>query len=336
MAVTFQTSVYNSKCVDQELLESVSSVLKRIDDGIYKVSKMDASPCIGKIFTNNQHGTVVNGFCVDCSDCWNRFMTVPLGFVQKKYYANINGTKTPVDRTHCVFKDIVPDKNKILMPVFGTSSDYNIIKCMLENTFNNFNREMVHKYLELITSKDISITIWRSTIVKYLRYLSTLLDPTATYYVFSENALKNGFTISTVTLDQFSLLDVPLLKSFTHANTVDAELNGIIRPGSVYIKSVQTKDIIENSRLDKEKYSAVMDSHVAFFCVSETSVAPLIKNQDSKFNNKIVTEYQETVILSTCSVSHIDKHFITEGLRATGATVNMQFANKRTKLDNTF
>lgn len=335
MAVTFQTSVYNSKCVDQELLESVSSVLRRVDDGIYKVSKTDISPCIGKMFTNherNQPGTVINGFC---EDCWNKFMTVPLGFVHKKYYANINGTKTPIDRTHCVFRDIVPEKNKILMPVFGTSSDYNIIKCMLENTFNNFNREMVHKYLELITSKDINITIWRSTIVKYLRYLSTLLDPSAKYYVFSENALKNGFTISTVTLDQFSLLDVPLLKSFTHANTVDAELNGIIRPGSVYIKSVPTRDIIENSRLDREKYSDVIDSHVAFFCVSETSVAPLIKNQDSKCN-KTVTEYQESVILSTCSVSHIDKHFITEGLRAAGASVNMQFSNKRSRIDNTF
>lgn len=335
----FETSVYNSNCVEQELLENVQTVIDRIDNGTYKVSKPDHAPCIGKIFgtkyhNGKSHGTVINGYCNDAAACWSKCFPIQLGFVQKRYNLNVNGVKTPVNRMNCVFKDIISEKNKIIMPVFGTTTDFNLIKCMLEMTFNNFNREIVFKYLDLLTDKeDTSITIWRKQVVKYLRYCASLLDPKANYYVMKEESGIMKFCRAE--LKNFALLDVPFLLSFTYSNIIDAENADVMRPSNIFIKSIPVKDIIEKSRLDTKKYENKFNSHLAFFCVSETTIAPVRIPETSTDPVEIQTETEETVLMAVCTNTHVDKHVISPSLDGNYVYTKMDI-NKKMKLGTIF
>jgi len=254
-----------------------------------------------------------------------------MGFVNKRYNLNVNGVKTPVNRVQCIFKDLIGEKNKILMPIFGTTTDFNLIKCMLEMTFNNFNREIVFKYLDLLTDKeDTSITIWRKEVVKYLRYCASLLDPKATYYVMKEEYGETKFCRAE--LKHFALLDVPFLKSFTYSNITDVENSNICRPGNVFIKSTPTKDIIEKSRLDIEKYQNKLNSHLAFFCISETNVAPARIVETGRELIDVYSETEEIVLLATCSNNHIDKHVISPSFNDNVVCTDMKM-NKKIKLN---
>lgn len=324
----FQESMYDARCIDQELLESVETVIQRIESGVYKVKKTDSSPCIGKIFTNNQHGTVINGYC---DKCWGK-MPIPLGFVHKKYYTIDNGQKVKVNNLHCIIRELTMEKNKILMPVFGTSSDYNLIKCMLENTFKN-NRGMVQAYLDFLTVKTIDKAIWRSTVVEYLRYIATLLDKNAEYFVFHENT-GGTLSVNKISLKNFALIDIPLLKSLTYSNNQSLNDAGVIFPGTVYLKTVMIKDIIENSRLEKNDYTASIKNNmqVAFFCISETKVEPMkLTETVNKYGIEVRTEDENAILIANKSTTIGDQHAVSDSLQAESVYTDLRLVGKQNK-----
>lgn len=335
----FETSVYNVNCVEQELLENLQTVVDRINNGTYSVTKPEQAPCIGKIFGtkfhgNKPHGTVINGYCNNGASCWAKCFPIQLGFVEKRYNMNVNGVKTPVARLQCMFKDLVPDKNKLIMPVFGTTTDFNLIKCMLEMTYNNFNREIVFKFLDLLTDKeDTSITIWRKQVVRYLRFCASLLDPNAMYYVMKEEDGKTKFCRAE--LKNFALLDVPFLKSFTYSNITEAESSGVCRPGNIFIKSVPVAEIVGKSRLDSAKYESKLKNHLAFFCVSETTIAPARVVESGREPVEVQTETEETVLLATCTNTHVNKHVISQSIEGDYICTDMRI-NKKIKLGTMF